>query len=102
MTKQEFIDQVQEAAGTDLTKADTASIVEAVFDRIGEVVKTEESFRWNGFGTFETRERPARNGRNPQTGKPLKIAASTSVAFRPASALKELVGKNGQAKSKKK
>ena len=104
MTKQEFIDKVHETAGTDQSKADLTSVVEAVFESIGEAVKSDQSFRWNGFGAFETRERPARNGRNPQTGKPMKIKASTPVAFRPATALKERVGQKGKAKaaSKKK
>ena len=99
MTKQQFIDKVHEAAGADQTKADTTAIVEAVFDSIADVVKTESLFRWNGFGSFETRERPARDGRNPQTGKPMKIKASTSVGFRPASGLKAHVGQKGKAKA---
>ncbi len=102
MTKQEFIDKVHEAAGIDQAKAATTSIVEAVFDSIADVVKADQSFRWNGFGTFETRERAARDGRNPQTGKPMKIKASTTVAFRPASALKEEVGTKPKTKAKAK
>ena len=100
MTKQEFVDKVHETAGSDQTKALTTSVVEAVFDSIAEVVQSEQSFRWNGFGTFETRERPARDGRNPQTGKPMKIKASTTVAFRPASALKERVESKSKSKAK--
>jgi DNA-binding protein HU-beta len=99
MTKQEFIDKVHETAGTDQSKADITSVVEAVFDSIADVVRTEQSFRWHGFGAFETRERPARDGRNPQTGKPMKIKESTTVAFRPASALKDRVGQKGKAKA---
>ena len=99
MTKQEFIAMVHETAGTDQTKADVTAVVEAVFDSIADVVQSEQSFRWHGFGAFETRERPARDGRNPQTGKPMKIKASTTVAFRPASALKERVEQKGRAKA---
>ncbi len=102
MTKQQFIDKVHEAAGIDQTKNATASVVEAVFDSIADVVKAEQNFRWNGFGTFETRERAARDGRNPQTGKPMKIKASTTVGFRPATALKEKVEKKPKAKAKAK
>ena len=100
MTKQEFVEKVQEAAGVDQTKANTMAVVEAVFESIADVVKSEQSFRWFGFGTFESRQRPARKGYNPQTGKPMKIKASTTVAFRPASALKEHVGKKSKAKAK--
>lgn len=102
MTKQEFIDKVHESAGIDQAKASTASIVEAVFESIADVVKAEKNFRWHSFGTFETRERAARDGRNPQTGKPMKIKASTTVAFRPATALKERVGTKAKAKAKAK
>ena len=62
MTKQEFVDKVHEIAGTDQTKADTTAVVEAVFDSIATAVKADQSFRWNGFGTFETRERQAATG----------------------------------------
>ena len=48
MTKQEFIDKVHESAATDQSKAATLSTVEALFDSIAEVVKAEQSFRWNG------------------------------------------------------
>ena len=43
----------------------------------------------HGFGTFEIKKRDARTGRNPRTGEPVEIAASTSVAFKPAKALKD-------------
>lgn len=100
MTKQEFIDKVHEMASTDQTKADTTAVVAAVFDSIADVVKSEQSFRWHGFGSFAVRERAARDGRHPQTGKPMKIKASTTVAFRPATALKESVGQKAKAKAK--
>ena len=102
MTKHEFVDKVQQAAGRDHSTAETTAVIEAVFDSIADVVKTEESFRWQGFGTFESRQRPARKGYNPQTGEPLKIKASTTVGFRPAAALKDRMGKKSQPKAKAK
>ena len=48
MTKQEFVDKVQQAAGVDHSKATTTAVIEAVFDSIADVVKREESFRWQG------------------------------------------------------
>ena len=102
MTKQEFVDKVHQAAGVDQSKASTTSVIEAVFDSIADVVKTEQSFRWHGFGTFESRKRAARKGFNPQTGAPIKIKASTTVAFRPASALKESLAKKSRPKAKAK
>ena len=53
----------------------------------------KEKVQLIGFGTFETRERAARTGRNPQTGKELKIAASTTPAFKAGKALKDIVNK---------
>ena len=102
MTKQEFVDRVHASAGTDQSKACTTAIVDAVFDNIAEVVHAEQQFRWNGFGTFETRERAARDGRNPQTGEPMQIKASTTVAFRPASALKARLEPKTKTKGKAK
>jgi nucleoid DNA-binding protein len=102
MTKQEFVDKVQQAAGIDQSKAATTAVIEAVFDSVADVVKKEHSFRWHGFGTFEIRKRAARKGHNPQTGEPIKIKASTTVAFRPAAALKEGMGTKSKAKAKPK
>jgi nucleoid DNA-binding protein len=100
MTKQEFIDKVHEAARLDQAKTATTAIVESVFESLTEVLKADHSFRWHGFGTFETRQRPAREGRNPQTGEPMSIKASTTVAFRPATALKTRLQPKTTAKTK--
>ncbi len=102
MTKQEFVEKVQKAAGVDQSKAAATAVIEAVFDSIAEVVKKEQQFRWHGFGTFESRKRAARKGHNPQTGESIKIKASTTVAFRPATALKETVAKRSRAKAQPK
>ena len=102
MTKQEFVDKVQQVAGVDQSKAATSAVIDAVFASIADAVKQDQSFRWPGFGTFESRKRAARKGRNPQTGEPIKIKASTTVAFRPATALKESVATTRQAKAKPK
>jgi len=102
MTKQEFVDKVHQAAGVEQSQADTTAVIEAVFDSMAEVVKAEQSFRWPGFGTFESRQRAARKGFNPQTGESIKIKASTTVGFRPATALKDRMGKKSQPKAKAK
>lgn len=102
MNKQAFVDKVHRAAGLEQSKAVTTAVIEAVFDSMAEVVKAEQSFRWPGFGTFERRQRAARKGYNPQTGEPIKIKASTTVGFRPASALKDKMGKKSQPKAKAK
>jgi DNA-binding protein HU-beta len=102
VNKQEFVDKVHQAAGVEQSKAATTAVIEAVFDSMAEVVKAEQSFRWPGFGTFESRQRAARKGFNPQTGESIKIKASTTVGFRPATALKDRMGKKSQPKAKAK
>ena len=59
-------------------------MVDAVFTTIRKAVKKERRFSYPGFGTWTVRARKARNGRNPQTGKPMRIKASKTVGFRPA------------------
>jgi len=84
MTKGELIDAVK----GDLTKKAAAALVEALFDAMKGALKKNGKFAYPGFGTFVVRSRKARMGKNPRTGKAIKIAASKTVAFRPASALK--------------
>ena len=72
--KQDLIAKVAEA--TDLTKKDSAAAVDAVFAAVTEFLSEGEKVQLIGFGNFEVRERAARKGRNPQTGKEIEIAAS--------------------------
>lgn len=89
MNKTELITQVAEKTG--LTKKDSSSAVEAVFDSIAEALKNGEKVQIIGFGNFEVRERAARKGRNPQTGEEIDIAASKAPAFKPGKVLKESI-----------
>lgn len=87
--KQELIAKVAESA--DLTKKDAEKAVNAVFASVSEFLAKGEKVQLIGFGTFETRERAAREGRNPQTGGSIKIAATTVPAFKAGKALKDAV-----------
>ena len=87
--KQELIAKVAESA--DLTKKDAERAVNAVFASVSEFLAKGEKVQLIGFGTFETRERAAREGRNPQTGDSIKIAATTVPAFKAGKALKDAV-----------
>lgn len=87
--KQELIAKVAESA--DLTKKDAEKAVNAVFASVSEFLAKGEKVQLIGFGTFETRERAAREGRNPQTGAAIKIAATTVPAFKAGKALKDAV-----------
>ena len=87
--KAELVDRV--AKKTQLTKKDVSATVEALFETIQEALKGGEKVQVIGFGNFEVRERAARKGRNPQTGKEIKIKASKVPAFKAGKALKEAV-----------
>ena len=89
--KAELVDRV--AKKTQLTKKDVSATVEALFETIQEALKAGEKVQVIGFGTFEVRERAARKGRNPHTGKEIKIKASKVPAFKAGKALKDAVKK---------
>lgn len=88
LTKQEFINNVWES-NTDLSKKQVENLLSATFSVITDSAKKGEKVSWPGFGSFEVTERAARNGRNPQTGAPLKIAASKTLKFKASKKLKE-------------
>lgn len=92
MNKNELIAHIVTKTAT--SKADAAAALDAVLDGITAELVAGNQVVLAGFGTFETRERAARTGRNPQTGESLDIAASTSAAFKPAAALKRAVAGN--------
>jgi len=89
MNKTELIDAV--ASSADLSKADATRAVDAVVDSITETLRKGDSVTLVGFGTFEVRERAARSGRNPQTGKAIQIKASKAPAFKAGKAFKDAV-----------
>lgn len=89
MNKSELISSVAETSG--LSKKDATKAVEAVFESIQNALGSGDKVQVIGFGTFEVRERAARKGRNPQTGKEIDIAASKVPAFKAGKALKDAV-----------
>lgn len=91
MNKNELIAAVAESAS--LTKKDATAAVNATFEAITNAMAKGDKVQLIGFGTFETRERAARTGKNPQTGKAIKIAACKAPAFKAGKALKETVNK---------
>ena len=76
-------------AQASLSKGVADTVVDAVFGAISEALGREEAVTIAGFGTFTTKSRAAREGRNPRTGEPLAIAASRTPAFKPAKALRD-------------
>jgi DNA-binding protein HU-beta len=89
MNKQELIGAVAEASG--LTRGDAVKAVEAVFDTMSQALARGDEVRLVGFGTFLVSKRKASTGRNPRTGEPMKIAASSQPKFKPGKGLKDAV-----------
>ncbi|EUJ41614.1 HU family DNA-binding protein [Brochothrix campestris] len=87
--KTDLVNSVAEA--TELSKKDATKAVEAVFASIQDTLAKGEKVQLIGFGNFEVRDRAARKGRNPQTGKEIQIPASKVPAFKPGKALKDAV-----------
>jgi DNA-binding protein HU-beta len=89
VNKSELIDAIAEAA--DLPKASAAKALEAVINTVSNSLKGGEQVVLVGFGTFSVKDRPARTGRNPQTGQPIEIAAARIPNFKAGKALKDAV-----------
>ena len=89
MNKSELVNAV--ATKTGASKKATEASVNAIVDTISAELKKKSKVQLVGFGTFETRKRAARKGRNPQTKEEIKIPASKAPVFRAGKQLKELV-----------
>ncbi len=89
MNQKELVTAV--AAECDMTKSDVKEVVNATISIIQKALVDGEDVQFIGFGTFKITERAARKGRNPQTGKPLDIAASKGVRFQVGAKLKDAV-----------
>jgi integration host factor subunit beta len=87
MTKAELVEEVARAA--ELNKRDAEVIVETVFDSIISTLHRGEKVELRGFGSFRTRERGPRRGRNPKTGQPVDVPAKRVPYFKPGKELKE-------------
>jgi integration host factor subunit beta len=87
MTKAELVEEVARAA--ELNKRDAEVIVETVFDSIISTLHKGEKVELRGFGSFRTRERGPRRGRNPKTGEPVDVPAKRVPYFKPGKELKE-------------
>ncbi len=89
MNRTDLVAAIAEETG--LSTALAGAALTACLDAIAGAVAAGDAVTLPGFGSFEARRRAARSGRNPQTGAPIEIAASTSPAFKPAAAFKRLV-----------
>ena len=89
MNKQDLVGLVSEKAG--ISKKESEAALTAIIEGITDTLAKGGKVQLVGFGTFETRHRQAREGRNPSTGEAIKIAASKVPAFKAGKALKEMV-----------
>ncbi len=91
MNREELLTEISKKAK--VTKKDAGQVLTALIDTIQMTVKKGKKVTLVGFGTWESRKRAARIGRNPQTGKEIKIAAKTVPAFSAGKKFKELLMK---------
>ncbi|MCY7283263.1 MAG: HU family DNA-binding protein [Cyanobacteria bacterium CAN_BIN43] len=89
MNKGELVDKVSEKAG--VTKKQADSVLSAAIESIMEAVSKGDKVTLVGFGSFEPRERKAREGRNPKTGEAMEIPATTVPAFSAGKLFKDMV-----------
>lgn len=89
MNKADLIAAIAEK--TELSKKDSEKALKAFIDVVTEELTKGEKIQLVGFGTFEVSERAAREGRNPQTGETMNIAASKAPKFKAGKALKDIV-----------
>ena len=95
MTKADLIDEVSKLA--ELTRKDSEVIVETIFDSIVRSLRVGDKIEIRGFGSFRTRHRRGRVGRNPKTGAKVDVPAKRIPFFKPSKELKDFV--NGGAAS---
>ncbi|AYN92612.1 MULTISPECIES: HU family DNA-binding protein [Pseudomonas] len=89
MRKPELASAIAEKVG--LSKEQANTVLNAVLDEIANALHRKDNVTLVGFGTFLPRHRGARTGKNPQTGEPVKIRASNTVAFKPGKALRDSI-----------
>jgi DNA-binding protein HU-beta len=93
MNKSDLVDALANATG--MTKSDAAHAVDAMFSPAGGIIATalrgKQRVQITGFGTFESKHRKARQGRNPRTGQTIQISATNTPAFRAGKGLKDAI-----------
>ena len=82
MNKTDLINTAAETAG--VSKNEAKAVIDATFDAIGKATRSGDSIRLPGFGTFSLKSRGPRQARNPRTGEPISIGATSKLAFKPS------------------
>jgi integration host factor subunit beta len=89
MTKADLIEKVSRAAG--MSRKDSEVIIETIFESIVQALRSSDKLEVRGFGSFRTRERKSRVGRNPKTGERVEVPPKRVPYFKPSKALKDLI-----------
>ncbi len=97
MTKADLVEQVIQA--TDLPRKESEAIVETIFESIIQALQTGDKIEIRGFGSFRTRQRRGRVGRNPKTGAKVEVPAKRIPFFKPSKELKDFVNSAATATS---
>jgi integration host factor subunit beta len=97
MTKADLIEEVSRVV--EMTRKESEVIVEAIFDSIVRSLRTGDKIEIRGFGSFRTRERRGRTGRNPKTGEKVDVPAKKIPFFKPSKELKDFVNSQAAAAS---
>lgn len=92
MTKADLIEEVSKVV--DMTRKDSEVIVEAIFDSVVRSLRQGDKIEIRGFGSFRTRQRQPRIGRNPKTGARVDVPAKRIPFFKPSKELKDIVNGN--------
>jgi integration host factor subunit beta len=95
MTKADLIEEVSRVV--EFTRKESEVIVEAIFDSVVKALREGDKIEIRGFGSFRTRQRMSRIGRNPKTGARVDVPAKRIPYFKPSKELKDLVNQEGQA-----
>ena len=89
MTKADLIDEISRAV--EMTRKDSELIVETIFESIVGALRSSDKIEIRGFGSFRTRQRQSRVGRNPKTGARVEVPAKKVPYFKPSKELKDMV-----------
>jgi len=95
LTKADLIEEVLKV--TELPRKESETIVETIFDSIIEAIQKGEKIEIRGFGSFRTRQRKGRVGRNPKTGEKVEVPAKRIPFFKPSKELKDFVNSDEAA-----
>lgn len=93
MTKAEIIERVYQELDHKISKKESASLVEEVFDAIKKALEENQKLKISGFGNFVVRHKKERTGRNPKNGDKIKISSRNVLTFKPSQVLKKAINK---------